>query len=146
MRIAIGNYKGVTVQELVDRDPGYAEWFWQHADGVPTKLRREVQTLLAESRLARLSDQYDRLSAYVEALKRQQAQDRIRVPSAEEINVEKVRADGLRRDLVTALQMVAEKDRKLGTIKEAFRKLRTEYARIVCPPGGGSGSSLTAGA
>ena len=141
MRVTVGNYKGLTAQELVNRDPGYAKWFWQHAKRVPMKLRQEVRVLLAESRLWRLSDQYDRLAAYVEALKLQHAQSRIRVPSAEEINVEKVRADRLQRDLADAYQMLADKDRELGTIKEVFKKLRTEYVRMVCPPGGGSGSS-----
>jgi hypothetical protein len=144
MRITIGNYKGLTVQELVERDPGYAEWFWQHADGAPTELRREVRTLLAESRLARLSDQYDRLLEKSEAMKRQHARDRIRVPSAEEINFEKVRADGLQRQLADAYRMIADKDREMGTIKETFKKLRTEYARTILPPCGGSGSSSTA--
>jgi hypothetical protein len=145
MRITIGDYKGVTAEDLVERDSRYAEWFWQHADRAPMKLRQEVRAVLAESRLARLSDQYDRLSQKMDAMKRQYAEDRIRVPSAEEINFEKVRADGLQRELLETLQMMADKDRETGTIKEAFKKLRTEYARMVCPPGGGSGSSsLTA--
>jgi len=134
MQIAIGEYEGMTAEELVERDPGYAEWFWQHADMVPLELRQEVRAVLAESRLARLSDQYDREVTYSEALKRQHAEGRIRAPSAEEINVEKVRADRLQRDLVTALQMIAEKDRELSAVTETFKKLRGEYARIVCPP------------
>jgi hypothetical protein len=145
MQIAIGDYKGMTVEELVERDPGYAEWFWQHAEGVPMKLRQEVRVLLAETRLARLSDQYDRLLAKSEAIKRQHAETRIRVPPVEEINAEKVRADGLQRELAAVLQVFADKDREMDTIKEAFKKLRAEYAGIVCPPSGGSGSSSTAG-
>ena len=78
MRIAIGDYKETTAEELVDRDPCYAEWFWQHADGAPMALRQEVRAVLAESRLARLSDQYDREVRYSEALKRQHAENRIR--------------------------------------------------------------------
>ncbi len=136
MRIAIGDYKETTAEELVDRDPCYAEWFWQHADGAPMALRQEVRAVLAESRLARLSDQYDREVRYSEALKRQHAENRIRAPSAEEVNFEKVRADGLQRDLVTALQMIAEKDQEMVILKESFKKLRGEYARIVCPPRG----------
>ena len=73
MRITIGDYKGLTAQELVDRDPGYAEWFWQHAEGMPMELRQEVRVVLAETRLARLSDQYDRLSQKMDAMKRQHA-------------------------------------------------------------------------
>ena len=145
MQIAIGDYKGLTAEELVERDPGYAEWFWQHANRVPMKLRQEVRVLLAESRLDRLSYQYDRQVKETEALKRQHAQERIRVPSAEEINVEKVRADRLQRELVDAYRMLADKDRETATIKEAFKRLRADYARLVCPPGGGSGSSSTAG-
>ena len=141
MLVTIGNYNGLSVQELVDRDPGYAEWFWRHADRAPMELRQQVRAVLAESRLWRLSDQYDRLAAYVEAMKLQHARNRIRVPSAEEINGEKVRADRLQRDLADAYQMLADKDRETATINEAFKKLRTEYARMVCPPGGGSGSS-----
>ena len=137
MLVTIGNHKGMTARELVEQDPSYAEWFWRHADGVPMELRQEVRAVLAESRLARLSDQYDREVTYTEALKRQHAEGRIRVPSAEEVNFEKVRADRLQRDLVTALQMVAEKDRELVTLKETFKKLRGEYARIVCPSGVG---------
>ena len=145
MRIAIGDYEGLTADELVDLDSGYAEWFWQHADTAPMELRQEVRAVLAESRLDRLSDQYDRLLGNMEAMKRQHTQDRIRVPSAEEINVEKVRADRLQRDLATAFQLLAEKDRELDTIKEVFKKLRTEYAHMACPPSGGSGSLSTAG-
>ncbi len=109
------------------------------------KLRQEVRAVLAESRLDRLSDQYDRLAAYVEAMKRQHTQDRIRVPSVEEINVEKVRADGLQRELADAYRMIAEKDQELEAIKAVFKKLRAEHVRIACPPGGGSGSSSAAG-
>jgi len=141
MRITIGDYAGVTAQELVERDPGYAEWFWQHADRAPMELRQEVRAVLAETRLDRLSWQYDRLAAYVEAMKRQRAEERAWGPSAEEIGAEKLRADRLQRELADAYQMLADKDLETATIKEAFKKLRAEYARIVCPPGGGSRSS-----
>jgi hypothetical protein len=143
MRITIGNYTGLTAEDLVERDPCLAEWLWQHADTVPTALRQEVRAALAEFRLARLSYQYDRLAGKLEALKRQRAEDRLRAPSAEEIDFEKVTADGLPRELAEAYRMLAEKDRELVTIKEAFKNLRTEYARTICPPGGGSGSSST---
>ncbi len=145
MRIAIGNYNGLTAEELVERDPGYAEWFSQHADRAPMELRQEVRAVLAESRLARLSDQYDRLSQKMEGMKRQHAENRIRTPSAEEINVEKVRADELQRELADAYRVMADKDQELDTIKETFTKLRAEYVRMVCPSGGGSGSSSAAG-
>jgi len=75
----IGNYKGLTARELVQRDPTYAEWFWQHAAKASRKLRQEVRAVLAETRLARLSDQYDRLVREIEGLKRQRAEDRMRV-------------------------------------------------------------------
>ena len=144
MRIKIGSYKGLTAEELVERDPGYAEWFWQHAANVPMELRQEVRTMLAEARLARLSDQYDRLAAKVEAARRQRAEERAWGPSAEEIDFEKVRADRLQRELAEAYRMVADKDRELAAVKEVFKKLRAEYARIVCPPGGDPGSPTTA--
>ena len=73
MRITIGNYKGLTAEELVDRDPGYAEWFWQHATQAPRELRQEVRAALAEFQLARLSYQYDREVEKLETLKRQRA-------------------------------------------------------------------------
>ena len=104
--------------------------------GLPWKLRQEVRAVLAETRLARLSDQYDRLAEKIEALKRQHAQDRIRVPSAEEINFEKVRADGLQRELADAYRMLAEKDRELAAVKDLFKKLRAEYARTLCSDAG----------
>jgi len=75
--MTIGSYKGMSAAELVERDPRYAEWYWRHADDVPMALRQEVRAVLAESRLARLSDQYDREVTYSEALKRQHARDRI---------------------------------------------------------------------
>jgi hypothetical protein len=128
----IGNYKGLSAEELVERDPDYAEWFWQHADTVPAALRQEVRAALAESRLWRLSDQYDRLLAQVEGLKRRRAEERM--PSAEEINFEKLRADGLQGELAEAYRMLAEKEDQLAALKEVFKKLRAEYARMVCPP------------
>ena len=109
------------------------------------ELRQEVRAVLAESRLDRLSDQYDRWSRKMDAMKRQHARDRIRAPSVEEINFEKVRADGLQRDLAATLQIIAQKDRELAAIKEVFKKLRAEHVRMVCPPSGGSGSLSTAG-
>jgi len=137
MRIAIGEYKGMTAEELVEQDPRYAEWFWQDAEGEPMELRQEVRAVLAESRLARLSDQYDREVRCSEALKRQHAEGRIRVPCAEEISAEKVKADRLQRELASVLQVLAEKDREMGILTETFKKLRSQYARIVCPPEGG---------
>ena len=145
MRITIGNYKGWTAEELVERDPGYAEWFWRHAATVPNALRQEVRAALAESRLDRLSYQYDRLAEKLHALKRQRTEERGLGPSAEEVNFEKVRADGLQRELADACRTVAEKDRELAAVKALFKKLRAEYARIVCPPGDGSEPSLAPG-
>ena len=136
MRITIGNYKGLSAEELVERDPDYAEWFWQHADTVPAALRQEVRAALAESRLWRLSDQYDRLLAQVEGLKRRRAEERM--PSAEEINFEKLRADRLQGELAEAYRMLAEKEDQLAALKEVFKKLRAEYARMVCPSGSSS--------
>jgi hypothetical protein len=60
MRIPVGHYKKLTTEELVERDPRLAEWLWQHAGTVPAALRQEVRAALAEVRLWRLSDQYDR--------------------------------------------------------------------------------------
>jgi FMN phosphatase YigB (HAD superfamily) len=141
MRIRIGSYKGLTAKELVERDPGYAEWFWRHADRASMELRLEVRAALAEFRLARLSYQYDREMQKAEATRRQRAEERAWGPSAEEINFEKVRADGLQRELAEACRMLAEKDRELEAVKELFKKLRADYARLVCP----SDSSSTAG-
>ena len=45
------------------------------------------------------------------------------------MNDEKLRADGLQRDLADAYQIVADQDRELDTIKELFR----ETADGVCP-------------
>jgi G:T/U-mismatch repair DNA glycosylase len=134
MRITIGNYKGLSAEELVEQDPDYAEWFWRHAE--QAELRQEVRAALAESRLWRLSDQYDRLLAQVEGLKRQRAEERM--PSAEEINFEKLRADRLQGELAEAYRMLAEKEDQLAALKEVFKKLRAEYARMVCPSGSSS--------
>ena len=76
MRITIGSYKGRTAEELVERDPRFAEWFWQHAANVPMELRQEVRAALAEFRLARLSYQYDREVQKAEAMRRQRAEER----------------------------------------------------------------------
>jgi hypothetical protein len=141
MRITIGSYKGLAAQELVEQDPGYAEWFWRHAAKVPAALRQEVRAALAEFRLARLSYQYDREVQKAEATRRQRAEERAWGPSAEEINFEKVRADRLQRELAEACRLLAEKDGELGVLKETFKKLRADYARLVCPPD----SSSTAG-
>ena len=71
MRIAIGKYKGLTVEELVERDPRYAKWFWQHAD-MPLELTGSAGG--AGGSPARPPvDQYDRLVAKHEGLKRQHA-------------------------------------------------------------------------
>jgi hypothetical protein len=141
MRITIGSYKGLTAEELVERDPRLAEWLWRHANRASMELRQEVRAALAEARLARLSYQYDRLVAKVEADRRQRAEERAWGPSADEINFEKLRADGLQRELAEAYRTIAEKDGELGVLKETFKKLRAEYARLVCPPGGPDSSS-----
>ena len=137
MNVTTGKYEGLTVQEMVDREPCYAEWFWRHADKASRELRQEVRAVLAETRLARLSYQYDREVQRAEALKRQQAEERAWGPSAEEVNVEKLRADGLQREVAEACRLLAEKDQKLEAVKELFRKLRADYARLACPPTAG---------
>ena len=134
MQVTTGKYEGLTVQEMVDREPCYAEWFWRHADKASRELRQEVRAVLAETRLARLSYQYDREVQRAEALKRQQAEERVWGPSAEEVNVEKLRADGLQREVAEACRLLAEKDQELEAVKEFFRKLRADYARLACPP------------
>ena len=137
MRIAVGKYEGQTVQEMVDREPGYAEWFWRHADKASKELRQEVRAVLAETRLARLSGQYDREVQRAETLKRQRAEERAWGPSPEEVNFEKLRADGLQRELAEACRLLAEKNQELAAVKGLFRKLRAEYARLACPPSAG---------
>ena len=122
MSVTTGKYEGLTVQEMVDREPCYAEWFWRHADKASRELRQEVRAVLAETRLARLSDQYDREVQRAEALKRQRAEERAWGPSAEEVNFEKLRADGLQRDLLNACRIIAEKDQELEAVKELLQK------------------------
>ncbi len=137
MNVTTGKYEGLTVQEMVDREPCYAEWFWRHADKASKELRQEVRAVLAETRLARLSYQYDREMQKAEALKRQRAEERAWGSSAEEVDLQKLRADGLQRDLLDACRIIAEKDQELEAVKELFRKLRADYARLACPPPAG---------
>ena len=100
-------------------------------------LRQEVRVVLAEVRLHRLAGQYDREVRKAEAMKRQRVEERALGPSVEEVNFEKLRADGLQRELAEACRLLAEKDQELAGVKEVFRKLRAEYARLACPPPAG---------
>ena len=133
MRITMGSYKGLTAEELVERDPGYAEWFWQHATNVPMALGRKSGRCWQNSGspVSRTSTTGRR---EIEGMKRQQAEERALGPSADEVNFEKLRADGLQKELAEACRLLADKDREMEAVKEVFKKLRVEYARTDARP------------
>ena len=133
MRIAIGDYKGMTAEELVERDPALCRMVLAARRHGPDELRQEVRAALAESRLDRLSYQYDRLAENLEAMKRQRTEERVWVPSAEEVNFEKVRADGLQRELADACRMMPKRTGNWPRSKRSSRNfgqsMPASYAR-----------------